>query len=155
MIGMRARARAGLRWTRGERGSVLPLILVFLMIGLTAAYVLVAATSLSIERKRLLTIADAVALSASESFSAADVVFSDGELQPVLNQTRVEDRALATLDDLSAARTDSITLDSATAPDGVTAHIVITGAWSPPLAHALLPTGLRITVSSDARVVLS
>ncbi|WP_160072252.1 hypothetical protein [Pseudoclavibacter sp. 8L] len=152
---MRARARAGLRWTRGERGSVLPLILVFLMIGLTAAYVLVAATSLSIERKRLLTIADAVALSASESFSAADVVFSDGELQPVLNQTRVEDRALATLDDLSAARTDSITLDSATAPDGVTAHIVITGAWSPPLAHALLPTGLRITVSSDARVVLS
>ncbi|PPF84775.1 hypothetical protein C5E07_04495 [Pseudoclavibacter sp. RFBJ3] len=152
---MRARARAGLRWTRGERGSVLPLILVFLMIGLTAAYVLVAATSLSIERKRLLTIADAVALSASESFSAADVVFSDGELQPVLSQTRVEDRALATLEDLSAARADSITLDSATAPDGVTAHIVITGAWSPPLAHALLPTGLRITVSSDARVVLS
>ena len=155
MSGMRARSRAGLRWMRGERGSVLPLILVFLMIGLTAAYVLVSATSLSIERKRLLTIADAVALSASESFSAADVVFSDGELQPVLNQTRVEDRALATLDDLSAARTDSITLDSATAPDGVTAHIVITGAWSPPLAHALLPTGLRITVSSDARVVLS
>ncbi|PPG03025.1 hypothetical protein C5E06_11400 [Pseudoclavibacter sp. RFBI5] len=152
---MRARARAGLRWTRGERGSVLPLILVFLMIGLTAAYVLVAATSLSIERKRLLTIADAVALSASESFSAADVVFSDGELQPVLSQTRVEDRALATLDDLSAARADSITLDSATAPDGVTAHVVITGAWSPPLAHALLPTGIRITVSSDARVVLS
>ncbi|MBF4460379.1 hypothetical protein ITJ67_16650 [Pseudoclavibacter sp. VKM Ac-2867] len=149
------RARAGLRWTRGERGSVLPLILVFLMIGLAAAYVLVAATSLSIERKRLLTIADAVALSASESFSAADVVFSDGELQPVLSQTRVEDRALATLEDLSAARTDSITLDSATSPDGVTAHIVITGAWSPPLAHALLPTGLRITVSSDARVVLS
>ncbi len=155
MNGMRTRAQAGLRWTRGERGSVLPLILVFLMIGLTAAYVLVAATSLSIERKRLLTIADAVALSASESFSAADVVFSDGELQPVLNQTRVDDRALATLDDLSAARTDSITLDSATAPDGVTAHIVITGAWSPPLAHALLPTGLRITVSSDARVMLS
>ncbi|WP_228503191.1 hypothetical protein [Pseudoclavibacter sp. VKM Ac-2867] len=155
MIGMRVRARAGLRWTRGERGSVLPLILVFLMIGLAAAYVLVAATSLSIERKRLLTIADAVALSASESFSAADVVFSDGELQPVLSQTRVEDRALATLEDLSAARTDSITLDSATSPDGVTAHIVITGAWSPPLAHALLPTGLRITVSSDARVVLS
>ncbi|PPG35041.1 hypothetical protein C5E10_05415 [Pseudoclavibacter sp. RFBG4] len=152
---MRARSRAGLRWMRGERGSVLPLILVFLMIGLTAAYVLVSATSLSIERKRLLTIADAVALSASESFSAADVVFSDGELQPVLSQTRVEDRALATLEDLSAARTDSITLDSASAPDGVTAHIVITGAWSPPLAHALLPTGLRITVSSDARVVLS
>lgn len=155
MTGMRTRARTGLRWIRRDRGSVLPLVLVFLMIGLTAAYVLVAATSLSIERKRLLTIADAVALSASESFSAVDVVFSDGELQPVLTQTRVEDRALATLEDLSAARADTITLDSATAPDGVTAHIVITGAWSPPLAHALLPTGIRITVSSYARVVLS
>ena len=140
---------------RNERGSVLPLILVYLMIGLTAAYVLAAATSLSIERKRLLTLADAVALSASESFAVNDVSFDDGELKPVLDSDKVRERALATLEDLAGATPDSITLDSASTADGITAHIVITGHWSPPLAHALLPTGLEITVSSDARVVLS
>jgi hypothetical protein len=139
----------------GERGSVLPLILVFLMIGLTAAYVLVAATSLCIERKRLLTIADAVALSASESFAAADVAFVDAELQPVLDPTKVHERALATLEDLAGASPDSVALVSASTPDGVTAAVVITGHWTPPLTHALLPSGLEITVSSDARVVLS
>lgn len=147
--------RAGLSRMRGERGSVLPLILVYLMIGLTTSYVLVAATSLSIERKRLLTLADAVALSASESFVAADVVFTGGELEPALDPERVQERALATLEDLTDPATGTVTLDSATTADGVTAHVVITGHWSPPLAHALLPSGLEITVSSDARVVLS
>lgn len=144
-----------LKRMRGDRGSVLPLILVSLLIALTASYVLVAATSLSIERKRLLTIADAVALSASESFAASDVSFSGGTLQPVLDAAKVEDRALATLEDLSVMTPGAVTLDSATTPDGVTANVVISGQWSPPLTHALLPVGLTITVSSDARVVLS
>lgn len=155
MTASRQRVRECLEAPHSERGSVLPLILVYLMIGLTAAYVLVAATSLSIERKRLLTLADAVALSASESFTAADAVFEGGELKPVLDSAKVEDRALATLEELAGARPDSITLDSATTPDGVTAHVVITGHWTPPLAHALLPSGLELTVSSDARVVLT
>ncbi|PPF47062.1 hypothetical protein C5B85_01960 [Pseudoclavibacter sp. AY1F1] len=142
-------------WPYDERGSVLPLILVYLMIGLTAAYVLVAATSLSIERKRLLTLADAVALSASESFAAADVSFDGGDLTPVLDPSKVEERAIATLEELARASPGSVTLDSATTPDGVTAHVVITGSWSPPLAHALLPAGVELTVSSDARVVLT
>ncbi|WP_146079156.1 hypothetical protein [Pseudoclavibacter sp. RFBA6] len=145
----------GLQRMRDERGSVLPLILVFLMIGLTTVYVLAAATSLSIERKRLLTIADAVALSASESFSAADVALSGDELTPVLDPAAVSERAVMTLEDLAGGAPDGLTLDSATTPDGVTAHVVITGHWTPPLAHALLPSGLDITVSSDARVVLS
>lgn len=144
-----------LKLVRTERGSVLPLILVYLMIGLTTAYVLVAATSLSIERKRLLSVADAVALAASESFSATDVAFGAGGLTPKLEQSRVEQRSLATLDDLASAGHDTVSLVSATTPDGVTAHVVLSGHWTPPLAHALLPAGLEITVSSDARVVLS
>lgn len=155
MTSRRHPSRDLLQRMRSERGSVLPLILVYLMIALTAAYILVAATSLSIERKRLLTLADAVALSASESFAATDVSFSDGELTPMLDADKVRERALSTLEDLAGTTSDRVRLDSASTPDGSTAHVVITGHWSPPLAHALLPSGLEITVSSDARVVLS
>ena len=61
------------RRIRDEDGSTLPLIIFYAALSLALILLVVAATSLYLERKRLFTLADGASLVGAESFSLGDV----------------------------------------------------------------------------------
>ncbi|MGN6743071.1 MAG: pilus assembly protein TadG-related protein [Amnibacterium sp.] len=133
-----------------EEGSTLPLILVFLAVAAGFAVVAAAATSLHLERLRLLTVADGAALAAAESFRVAEARVEAGGVVPVLRDEEV--RAVAA-DYLGAADTAGLAdlrLEEARTPDGTSALVRLTATWRPPIAGPLLPLALPVTVTSSA-----
>ncbi|MDH2445275.1 hypothetical protein QDR37_15085 [Amnibacterium sp. CER49] len=134
----------------GDEGSTLPLLLVFVVIAAGFVVTAAAATSLHLERLRLLTLADGAALAAAESFAVADAHVESGVVVPRLTAPAVAAEARAYLADADAAGFDGLTLDSATTPDGRTASVRLTAVWHPPVAGALLPLSVPVTVTSTA-----
>ncbi len=135
---------------RGDAGSTVPLVLVFLMIAAGFVVVAAGATALHLERLRLLTIADGAALAAAESFRVADARVSGGTVVPSLDDTEV--RAVAA-DYLGTADTPGLSdlrLDEARTPDGRSALVRLTATWHPPITSALLPVSVQVTVESTA-----
>jgi hypothetical protein len=133
-----------------EEGSTLPLILVFLAIAAGFVIVAAGATSLHLERLRLLTVADGAALAAAESFRVADAHVESGAVVPALRDEEV--RTVAA-DYLATADTGAFTglrLDEARTPDGRSALVRLTATWRPPIAGPLLPLALPVTVTSTA-----
>lgn len=134
----------------GEEGSTVPLILVFLMIAAGFVIVAAGATALHLERLRLLTVADGAALAAAESFRVADARVSGSTVVPSLDDADVR---AAAADYLAAADTPGLTdlrLDEARTPDGRSALVRLTATWHPPIASALLPVSVPVTVESTA-----
>ena len=62
-----------MRGLRRDDGSILPLVLLGAFLGLTLIIVAIGATSLYLERKRLLSLADGAALAGAEAFDLAAV----------------------------------------------------------------------------------
>ncbi|HLP23890.1 MAG TPA: pilus assembly protein TadG-related protein [Microbacteriaceae bacterium] len=138
-----------------ERGSTVPLIVCACTFALAVIWVCTAATSLYITRKQLLSVADAAALAAAESFSLADVTLSaPGTVTLTLNDRDVR---LAAERSVSASPTKltHLELQSATTPDGVSARVVVAADWAPPLIAAILPAHLSISAESTARTAFS
>jgi uncharacterized membrane protein len=134
-----------------DEGSILPLVAGFLALALALILVVAAASSLYLERKRLLTLADAAALAAAESFPLDAVeVGDDGRVRAPLTDSAVREAARDYLSKLSTAP-EGLALDEAAAAGGTTATITLSAVWRPPLAGPLLPEGIRIDVTSTAR----
>ena len=136
--------------SRRDEGSTLPLLLVFVAIAVGFVLTAAAATSLHLERLRLLTVADGAALAGAESFSVADAGVQDGSVVPRLHAAAVDSAVRGYLADAEVAGLDGLALDSATTPDGRTASVRLTAVWHPPIAGALLPLSVRVTVTSTA-----
>lgn len=149
---MRARRKASSRLADDE-GSTLPLIAAFTALALTVVLVVTAASSLYLERKRLLTVADGAALAAAESFDLDDVTVTDGGVRPALTDDEVAASAQDYLAALPESPRDRPELIDATSPDGRSAEIALVGVWHPPLVSALLPDGVTVEVSATARSV--
>ena len=136
-----------------EDGSILPLICVYAAIALLVTLIVASATSLYLERKRLLTLADGAALVGAEAFTLADVsVTPDGprvELQPAQVRAAVNDY----LDEEPIGRFDALTLDEATSRDGRSATVTVSAVWHPPVVTLFVPDGLRIDATSTSRTV--
>ena len=75
---------------RDDTGSTLPLVLFYAALAIGLILVVVAASSLYLERKQLFTLADGAALVGAESFDLDDVsVTAEGALRPTLRADEV------------------------------------------------------------------
>lgn len=137
----------------GDEGSLLPLSIFYGGLSLVLILLVVAATSLYLERKRLFALADAAALAGSESFTLSEMeLATDGPrvaLRPQQVQAAVEQYLLET----GQGRFEALQLESASTADGRTADVRISAYWCPPVLSLLLPEGIRLEVSAVARSV--
>ncbi|CAN5276005.1 hypothetical protein BH09ACT5_BH09ACT5_12600 [soil metagenome] len=140
---------------RDDTGSTLPLTIFFGFLATVLVLVVVAATSLYLERKRLFTLADGAALVGAEAYALGDVRATASGVRSSLASREV---AAAVGEYLSTAPTDEfadLRLERAESADGHSATVELSAYWRPPVLTLLLPEGLRIEVTSVARSVFS
>ncbi len=136
---------------RDEDGSTIPLILVFFAIAAGFVVVAAGATALHLERMRLLTVADGAALAGAESFTVGDVGVEGDAVLPHLHDPAVRAAADAYLADADLTGFDAFRLERAVAADGGrSAEVRISAIWHPPIASALLPIAVPVSVTSSA-----
>ena len=122
------------------------------VLGLALVLVVVSATSLYLERKRLFTLADGAALAAAEAWRLDDVRVEGGELVFDLDAATVRAAASDYLDDASHSLRglDLVRADSA---DGRSATVTLRAVWHAPISSEFLPVTVPIEVTADARSV--
>jgi len=140
---------------RDEEGSTLPLTIFFGFFSLVLVLLVVAATSLYLERKRLFTLADGAALVGAEAFTLDEVSLTDHGYRPTLTTAEV---ASAVGDYIASAPTgdlQSLAIEGASTLDGRSATVSLSAYWRPPVVTLFVPSGLRIDVTAVARSVFS
>jgi uncharacterized membrane protein len=145
----RRRLRVGFA---NEDGSTMPLTISFGALSLALILLVVSATSLYLERKRLFTLADGAALVGAEAFPLDAVGATSRGYRPTL---RTPDVATAVNGYLRQAPSDfnSLTVDRAETVDGRSATVSLSAQWRPPVLSVFVPGGLRLEVTSVARSV--
>ena len=78
-----------IRTLASDRGSIMPLTVFFAFLSLALILVVVAATSLYVERKRLFTLADGAALVGAEAFTIDSVTVTSSGPRPTLQPADV------------------------------------------------------------------
>jgi hypothetical protein len=140
---------------RDEEGSLLPLTAFFGFLCLSLIFVVIAATSLALERERLVTLADGAALAGAEGYSLAGIRSSATGATPTLSTPDVA----AAVDDYLAQAPhpgfESVQLDRAETVDGRSATVSLSAYWRPPVLTFLIPDGIRIEATTSARSVFS
>jgi hypothetical protein len=136
--------------SRRDEGAAVPLIIGLFVIAAGFVVVAAGATSLHLERLRLLTVADDAALAGAESFRVADVAVQGDTVVPSLAPAAVRaavDDAVAGADERDL---DALTVVAAGSIDGRSASVQLRAIWHPPILSPLLPDGLPVTVTSTA-----
>lgn len=149
--------RRGVARLRDEDGSTLPLVVFFATFGLVLVLLVAAATSLYLERTRLFSLADGAALVGAEAFDLDDVAVTRGTVRPALTDAgvrrAVEDYVEAFGDDDQTGRFHGLRVATAGTADGESATVTLAALWRPPVVSLLVPTGIRLQVTSVARSV--
>jgi uncharacterized membrane protein len=138
---------------RDDDGSILPLTIFYGLLALALVLVVVAATSLYLERKRLFTLADGAALVGAEAFGLDDVGMTAEGVRPHLDSADV---AAAVDDYVSAAPHsdfEALAVERAISTDGRSATVELSAYWRPPVVSLVVPEGFRIEVTAVARSV--
>ncbi len=138
-----------------ESGSTLLLTVFYGFLSLVLILLVVAATSLYLERKRLFTLADGAALTGAEAFALDTVTMTPHGPRPMLESPDV---AEAVGDYLAAApgqNFEGLTVERAETVDGRSATVQLSAFWRPPMVTLLVPDGIRIDVTAVARSVFS
>jgi hypothetical protein len=146
-----------MRRIRGaEHGSTLVLTLGFATFALVVTLVVAAATSLYIERKRLLALADSAALVGAEAFDLGDLRVSENgsDVTVKLESESVAQAVTAHVDRVGRTRLADVRVDAASSPDGQSAEVSLSSSWRPPVLTLFLPDGVRLEATSSARSVL-
>lgn len=141
-------------FTRDE-GSTLVLTIFYGFLGLVLILLVVAATSLYLERKRLFTLADGAALVGAEAFDLADVVATPAGHRPVLESVDVASAVHGYLAGNPIGDFEALSVERADTVDGRSATVTLSAYWRPPVVSLLVPEGLRIEVTAVARSVFS
>lgn len=136
-----------------DDGSILPLIAFFAAFTLALILVVVGATSLYLERKRLLTLADGAALVGAEAFELDDVEPGAGRLSLTLSDESVRSAVEVYLAPPVVEGFEGLRLERAESVDGRSATVALSAYWRPPVLTIVLPEDLRIDVESTARSV--
>lgn len=136
-----------IRMVRDEEGSILPLLLGYVVLALAVIFVCACATDLYIAQKRLDSLADAAALAGADGFTL--VVEGDG-VRAELTDDGVREQAAAVV----AAIASDAQLASASAPDGVSAQVTVAADWHPPLVSAFVPAGVPLEATATSRTAL-
>ena len=140
-----------------EEGSILPLIIGGCALALALILGVSTATSLYLERKRLLTIADGAALVAAQAFDLAltPQASSGGMPTPQLSASSVTAGARSYFASLPAAQLHGATLLAVSTPDARTAIVRVRAMWQPPVVSYFFPSGFPLEAESSARSVFS
>ena len=129
----------------------------FIVIALLVATVVMAASSVYLEHKKLLSLADGASVAAADSFTLGQLGTAGGAPSAVLSGDRVRSAAVDYLgrngafDNFSGLNV----VPSTGSPDGATAVVVLSADVHPPVVNFLVPDGIRIEATSTARSRLS
>lgn len=137
-----------------DSGSILPLVSLFVVLGLLVVLITTAAVSLYLERKQLFSLADGAALHAAEAFRVVDTTIEQGHLQFTLDDAQVEAAAQHYLAGLGVSG-DEVRLIAAYSPDQRSARVGLQRYWQPPILTLFVPEGIEVRVEATARVVFS
>ena len=129
------------------------MILGYVMVALLLTTVVIGISSVYLEHKRLLSLADGASLAAADSYTLGEVETQSGSPSAVLNPARVRNVATDFVARSPASqRFEGLAVAGATgSPDGSTAVVVLTASVHPPVVNFLVPHGIRIEASSTAR----
>jgi uncharacterized membrane protein len=141
----------------GEDGQVGVLIIGYLLLTLLVLAVVLAASAVYLGHTRLLSVADGAALAAAHNFTIDTGSARASPPQPVLDAGAVRSSVEGYLQRTAAGqRFTSLAVDGSTGtPDGRTAQVVLTAVVRPPLVTVLVPEGIPITATADARSELT
>jgi uncharacterized membrane protein len=145
--------RLGRKDLLDDRGSTLLLTIFYAALALALILMVVAATSLYLERERLFTVADGAALVGAEAYTLDDVTVTPAGPRPTLRSANVAAAVKAYLADNPIGTFEGLTVDRADSRDGHTATVVLSTYWRPPMVTLFAPEGVRMSVSSVARSV--
>ncbi|WP_346763470.1 pilus assembly protein TadG-related protein [Arthrobacter sp. PAMC25564] len=136
-----------------EDGQLAVLIIGYVLVALLVTSVVIAASSVYIEHKKLLSMADGASVAAADSFTLGQLESAGGTPTAVLSAGRVHSAAVDYLNRNAAfTRFGGLAVTPATgSPDGSTAVVVLSAAVHPPVVNFLVPDGIRIEASSTAR----
>lgn len=149
--------RGGTRSGGGESGQLLVLTLGYVILCLLVASVVVAVSTVYIEHKKLLSVADGAAQAAADSFTLADT--TQGPSPPAASLTG--ERVTASVNtylvrDAARARFRDLEVVGATgSADGRSAQVSLAATARPPIVGLIVPEGVRIEASSTARARLT
>ncbi|WP_232481341.1 pilus assembly protein TadG-related protein [Arthrobacter sp. YN] len=141
--------------TRDE-GQIAVLIIGFVVLALLLATVVMAASAVYLEHKKLLSLADGAALAAADSFMVGDIG-TGSRPGPSLVDERVRSGAASYLSGTGASsHHDRLALAAGTGSEpGGTAVVVLTAVAHPPVISFLLPDGILVEARSVARSTLT
>lgn len=137
-----------------ETGSTLLLTIFFGFLSLVLILLVVAATSLYLERKRLFTLADGAALVGAEAFDLDSVAMTPDGPRPLLETSDVT-RAVSGYLAAVPHSFENLAVERAETIDGRSATVQLSADWRPPVVSLLVPEGIRIDVTAVARSVFS
>lgn len=135
-----------------EDGSTMPLTIFFGALALALILLVVSATSLYLERKRLFTLADGAALVGAEAFELDAVSATARGYRPTLSTTDVANAVGAYLRQ-APSDFDALAIERAESVDGASATVTLSALWRPPVLSVFVPDGLRLEVTAVARSV--
>lgn len=132
---------------------MLVMIVGYVLLALLVATVVMGISSVYLEHKRLLSLADGASLAAADSYTLGEVATQGGIPSAALNPVRVRNVAADFVARSPASRRfDGLAVTAATgSPDGATAVVVLAAAVHPPVVNFLVPDGIRIEATSTAR----
>jgi hypothetical protein len=145
-----------MRRLRSDEGSTLLLTIFYSALCLVLILLVVAATSLYLERKRLFTLADGASLVGAEAFTLADPTTTSARgTRPILTSPEVASAVSDYVAENPADHFTDLRVERAVSVDGRSATVELSCYWSPPVLTLFVPKGIRIQVTSVARSVFS
>lgn len=151
---MRIRAHNTSDPERDDDGQIAILIIGMMLICLLALIVIMAITSVHLAERKLQAHADNAALAAADSFRGLQLP-DDGAGRPAaeLTDTSVSGSATSYLTEVGAEfDLDGLAVAPNTGtPDGRTAQVTLEAVAHPPVVAWIIPAGIPITATGDAR----
>lgn len=141
------------RFAREETGSTLLLAICYGVLALSLILVVVSATSLYLERKRLFSVADGAALAAAESFGLAAIRLEGEVLAVDLHPAEAYDAAAGYLS-IAEHGLHGLQIADVAVGEGGSAVVTLAAVWVAPLSTDLVPIEVPIQVTATARAVL-
>ncbi|QYH36642.1 Tad domain-containing protein [Salinibacterium sp. M195] len=141
--------------TRDEQGSALLLTIFYGFLSLVLIFLVVAATSLYLERKRLFTLADGAALVGAESYDLDDVELTPRGYRPQLSAEKISSAVASYITASRGNDFNSLQIEESTTHDSASSTVSLSAYWKPPFVSLFVPEGIRIDVTATARSVFS
>jgi hypothetical protein len=135
-----------------EEGQITVLIVGFVLLALILASMVMAASTVYLEHKKLLSLADGAALAAADSYTVGDI--GGGSIP---STSLVDGRVLAATESYleasnATSRHEHLTVAGGTGSGpGGTAVVILTAVVHPPVVSFLLPDGILIQAKATAR----